>query len=216
MKPFILADIRKSVTGLNQEAFFDAYLKGVPGVGEQTTGASKQNFVSKVENQNLLLLPASILKVYADLAGCSLDALATGTEYKAPEPEAPTYSDILRALAELVRAGGIISVEQGSGVAVQDPIYQMFVQKLVELKKMVDDKTLDEDVLKAWVRDTAQKADGVPVLNYNDNTDINRRGPQKADVSLLDMLKRARGRDGWQVLGTISADRIQRQEVRRG
>lgn len=111
--------IRKS-TGLNQETFYNTYLKDLPFAPGASSGATAANALSEIE-KGARPVPDSFLPVYARLGHISIDRLLTGQDWT-PDPRAVTYGDALRVLSALLLRKAAALQQDGKGISAQDPV----------------------------------------------------------------------------------------------
>jgi len=111
--------IRKN-TGLNQETFYNTYLKDLPFAPGASSGATAANALSEIE-KGARPVPDSFLPVYARLGHISIDRLLTGQDWT-PDPRAVTYGDALRVLSALLLRKAAALQQDGKGISAQDPV----------------------------------------------------------------------------------------------
>lgn len=128
--------IRKS-TGLNQETFYNTYLKNLPFAPGASSGATAANALSEIE-KGARPVPDSFLPVYARLGHVSVDQLLTGQDWR-PEDRPATYGDVLRLLSDLLSKKAASIQEGGAGISLQDPALVSMLAALARFDRLQRD-----------------------------------------------------------------------------
>lgn len=127
----------QKASGLRQGAFFNEYLKDLPGAPVANTDAAADVALSGIMNGSRPV-PVSFLPVYARLGQISVDRLLTGRDWS-PEARPVTYGDVLQLLSDLLtkKAAGI--QPGGAGISLQDPALVSMVAALGDMERQYRD-----------------------------------------------------------------------------
>ncbi|MBQ9212132.1 MAG: hypothetical protein IJ153_10590 [Clostridia bacterium] len=135
----LLDNMRKiqKASGLRQGAFFNQYLKGLPGAPTANTDAAADVALSEIMNGSRPV-PVSFLPVYARLGQISVDRLLTGQDWS-PEERPATYGDVLQLLSDLLSKRAASIQSDGSGISLQDPALVSMLAALGNLDRLQRD-----------------------------------------------------------------------------
>lgn len=124
-------------SGLRQGAFFNQYLKDLPGAPVANTDAAADVALSDIMNGSRPV-PVSFLPVYARLGKVSVDRLLTGQDWS-PEERPATYGDVLQLLSDLLSKKAASLQEGGSGISLQDPALVSMLAALADMDRLQRD-----------------------------------------------------------------------------
>lgn len=179
-----LRSIRENKTNMNQEEFYEHYLKPFSR-SKRNSGQSYQDYMKKLEN-GAVDLPAQFLAVYADLVEMEISEFAkfifSDSDFKIKEPRvlssSITYSSAAKMIYDLVANGTIARnpKERQIILYVQDTVLNQVLSEYFKMRNLLLDGTISKEIFDTWEKGILDETnarllrvtDKQEMIQYND------------------------------------------------
>lgn len=137
-------------TRLNQEQFYEKYLKAISGRNRKN-GTSYQDYMKLLENGNLVC-PSSFIPVYANIAGISERDLIDFADTNPVKEVKLTYASVAKMLNTLMRKNALTltSVEANDNAKVallaEDPILSFMMKSYGQFNAMLENGSVQQGI----------------------------------------------------------------------
>ena len=137
-------------TGLNQEQFYEKYLKAISGRNRKN-GTSYQDYMKLLENGNLVC-PSSFIPVYANIAGISERDLIDFADTNPVKEVKLTYASVAKMLNTLMQKNTLTltSVETNGGtknaLLTEDPILSFMLDNYGQFNALLKNGSVQQSI----------------------------------------------------------------------
>ncbi len=175
-----LRNIRENKTDLNQEEFYEQYLKPLSR-SKRSSGQSYQDYMKKLEN-GAVDLPVQFLTVYADLVEMEISEFTkfifSDSDFKMKEPKdlssSITYSSAAKMIYNLY-VNGTISRNNNKDkpivLLVTDEVLNQILEEYFKMRNLLRDGTIGSDIFDTWEKGLLNEIN-VRLLKTKDATEL--------------------------------------------